>query len=332
MKRMSGDDARTPAGTHDLPGAQVFNSMAPHPDGYFWQGKGPLSIKWFPKGQATYEADGGRFLVGAREFLILNHDQPYSVTRPPETEAESFLIFFERAFASEVLRSLVTPEDRMLDAPHGAGGAPPEFFTRVYPLDETVAPRVLRLRAALAGGPQDRLRLEEQLRGVLESLLLTHRVTRREVERMSAARRATRGELYRRLHRARDYAAATLGHPLTLGEMARVACLSPNHFLRSFKQALPPDAAPVPHRPAPRARRRVTRRHRSARHRDLFRRRLREPGFFQPALSPPRRSFSAGLQARQKGDFREVAARPPPYNPRAVAGRLAGRSLRQHIG
>jgi AraC family transcriptional regulator len=236
MKRTSRDEALTPAGTHELPGAQVFNSLAPHPEGYFWQGKGPLSLKWFPKGQATYEADGGRFLVGARDFLILNHDQPYSVTRPSEAEAESFLIFFERAFASEVLRSLVTPEDRLLDTPHGAADGPPEFFTRVYPLDETVAPRLLRLRAALAGGSRERLRFEEQLCGVLESLLLTHRATRREVERMSAARGATRGELYRRLHRARDYAAATLGHPLTLGEMARVACLSPNHFLRSFKQ------------------------------------------------------------------------------------------------
>jgi AraC family transcriptional regulator len=236
MRRMSGDDARTPAGTHDLPGAQVFNSPAPHPEGYFWQGEGPLSVKWFPKGQATYEADGGRFLVGAREFLILNDGQPYSVTRPPEAEAESFLIFFERAFASEALRSLSTPEDRLLDTPAGVGDGPPEFFTRVYPFDETVASRVLRLRAALAGGPQERLRLEEQLCGVLESLLLTHRITRREVERVAAARRATRGELYRRLHRARDYAAATLGQPLTLGEMARVACLSPNHFLRSFKQ------------------------------------------------------------------------------------------------
>src|SRR5687768_9833519 len=99
MKRISGDEARAPAGTHDLPGAQVFNSLAPHPDGYFWQGQGPLSVKWFPKGQATYEADGGRFLVGARGFLILNHHQPYTVTRPPEAEAESFLIFFDRAFA-----------------------------------------------------------------------------------------------------------------------------------------------------------------------------------------------------------------------------------------
>jgi len=50
-------------------------------------------------------------------------------------------------------------------------------------------------------------------------------------------RAASREELYRRLHRARDYAAACLDEPITLNDMARVACLSTNHFLRTFKQA-----------------------------------------------------------------------------------------------
>ncbi len=48
-------------------------------------------------------------------------------------------------------------------------------------------------------------------------------------------RHATRQELYRRLHQARDFAAASFDQPLTLDDMAAVACLSPNHFLRSLR-------------------------------------------------------------------------------------------------
>ena len=71
----------------------------------------------------------------------------------------------------------------------------------------------------------------------MERLLLVHTRVRRQVESIPALRPASREELYRRLHRARDYAAACLDEPITLNDMARVACLSTNHFLRTFKQA-----------------------------------------------------------------------------------------------
>jgi AraC-like DNA-binding protein len=49
-------------------------------------------------------------------------------------------------------------------------------------------------------------------------------------------RPATREELYRRLFRARDYMAASLGDRVTLNDIAHVACMSPNHLLRTFRQ------------------------------------------------------------------------------------------------
>jgi len=57
----------------------------------------------------------------------------------------------------------------------------------------------------------------------------------REIEKLPASRPATREELYRRLHLARDYAEAMFTAPVTLEDMAQVACLSPNHLLRTFK-------------------------------------------------------------------------------------------------
>jgi AraC-like DNA-binding protein len=50
-------------------------------------------------------------------------------------------------------------------------------------------------------------------------------------------RPGTRIELYRRLHRARDFVLAALPEPLELADLARVACLSPSHFLRAFRRA-----------------------------------------------------------------------------------------------
>jgi AraC-like DNA-binding protein len=70
----------------------------------------------------------------------------------------------------------------------------------------------------------------------MQRLLRVHRQIYKEVEALDAVRASTREELYRRLHRARDYAQARFDQPLTLEEMAQIACLSPNHFLRTFRQ------------------------------------------------------------------------------------------------
>jgi AraC-like DNA-binding protein len=67
-------------------------------------------------------------------------------------------------------------------------------------------------------------------------LLQIHQRVLREVASLPAARAATRAELYRRLHLARDYIDATCAGPLTLADLARTAGLSPNHLLRTFRQ------------------------------------------------------------------------------------------------
>jgi transcriptional regulator GlxA family with amidase domain len=79
--------------------------------------------------------------------------------------------------------------------------------------------------------------LEEQLHDLLARLLRVHHAARAEAEGLPAARRSTREELYRRLHRARDYAAAFYAQPLSLDDLARAAALSPNHLLRTWRRA-----------------------------------------------------------------------------------------------
>lgn len=69
----------------------------------------------------------------------------------------------------------------------------------------------------------------------MQALLSVHRDVLKDVRKLPAVRSSTREELYRRIHLARDYIAAYFHRPLTVAELARVACLSPNHFLRSYK-------------------------------------------------------------------------------------------------
>ncbi len=206
---------------------------------YHWQGSGFLSIKAFFGGRALYSVGGGFCAVDDQSYLLLNHGQSYTLAIESDSPVESCCLFFSPHFAREVYHSLSTPADVLLDSPLPESGLePPGFFERTYPHDALVSPALLRLRAATTSSrsvPPSGW-LMEQSRDVLRRLFVAQRATCAEVAALPAVRAATREELYRRIYRARDYADALSSTPITLDDMARVACLSPTHFLRTFKQ------------------------------------------------------------------------------------------------
>jgi AraC-like DNA-binding protein len=203
---------------------------------HHWEGTGALSIKTFSGGRAIYDVGAGRYAVDESSYLILNHGQPYSISVESQPKLESFCIFFETGLAEDVHRSLTTATNHLLDEPEMPSVLPVHFFERTYRHDDLLSPALIRLRATLAQRKEDRGWIKEQLHVIIERMLQVHRNVYKEVETLPAVRAGTREELYRRLHRARDYIAASLDQPVTLDELARVACLSPNHFLRTFKQ------------------------------------------------------------------------------------------------
>jgi AraC-like DNA-binding protein len=196
---------------------------------------GPLSIKAFFSGTARYSAGGGEFAVDRDRYLVLNHGQEYTISVDSPMPVESFCIFFEAGFTERVHASLTVPAARLVDDPEVRSSSSVNFYERTYRHDDLVSPALLHLRSRRPERFGDPLWLEEQLDALMVRLLQAHRALDREVERIPAARAATRQELYRRAHLARDYAAALFDRPITLEDMARAASLSPNHLLRAFR-------------------------------------------------------------------------------------------------
>jgi AraC-like DNA-binding protein len=168
--------------------------------------------------------------------LILNQGQSYAITIEAPRAVESFCVFFAAGFAEEVQHSLAAKTSRLLAEPEQS--APPvHFFERTYVHDRVLSPALRRLRTALVHRRDDYGWLQEQFHTLMQRLLQVHRNTGKEVEALPGLRPATREELYRRLHRAKDYLQACFHQSVALEEVAQVACLSTNHLLRTFKQA-----------------------------------------------------------------------------------------------
>jgi AraC-like DNA-binding protein len=203
---------------------------------HYYAGPGALSLKAFNGGEARYAVGAARYHVDSNSYLLLNAQESYTVEIASPIPVESCCVFFASGFAEDVRRGLATCPERLLEEPMSTAADPVCFFERLYPRDDSVFPAVARLRGELAAAETSEPgALDDLYHDLMVRLIARHTELRREVDALPAARPATREELYRRLHVARDYAAALYATPLALDELARVACLSPNHLLRTFR-------------------------------------------------------------------------------------------------
>ena len=201
---------------------------------HHWSGTGGLSIKTFRGGQAIYTVEGGLHAPQGDAYLLLNAGQDYTVTVDSLSPTESFCIFFGDALVADVLQNARTSGATLLETPI-APDATTHFYERLYPPDDLVSPVLRTLYEGITHNRLDDASREELLHQLLWNLLLQHNSVRRDVARLPMIRATTRDELYRRLYRVHDFMLASLDQPITLEDMARVAMLSPNHLLRSFK-------------------------------------------------------------------------------------------------
>ena len=198
-----------------------------------WEGH--LSLKTFSQGQAFYNVGAGNYVVNDDSFLMVNELQPYTITIDSETKIEPLIIFFESGMAEEIERSLTAKPVDLLDNPLKPATAKVNFIPRLYPR-KFIENALWELRTQIKINKENQIWLKEKLHQIMQGILAARQESLQEIEQLSAIRASTREEIYKRVYRARDFMAASFGQPLTLDEIAKIACLSTNHFLRTFKE------------------------------------------------------------------------------------------------
>jgi AraC family transcriptional regulator len=195
-----------------------------------------LSVKSVIRGAAYYTTPQGRYLVTEGSFLVLNCGQEYDLEFDGRGTTETLCPFFQPGFLEHVAHSLASPLGRQLDQIEADAPAT-DFCERLYPIQGPVASAFHRLRHGLATPEASDVWLEDQLYALAAGLVGVRAQVRHEIDRFPGGRRTTREELYRRLHRGRDFLASCYDQPVTVSEGAAAACLSPFHFHRMFKAA-----------------------------------------------------------------------------------------------
>ena len=189
---------------------------------------GPLSIKAVLRGQAEWRAGKSRFEVDAGSFVILNDQQPYSMTIEPGPAVETFCVFFERGFVEDAWRSAASGDAALLDDPERR--AVLGFEERLRPRSGRIDSALRRMRVAAGNGGDAEAGFYDLALGLVE----LRAELAREIGRLPAARASTRQELHARVQRGRQAMDEMLTENLPLKSIARLAHLSPFHFHRAF--------------------------------------------------------------------------------------------------
>lgn len=195
-----------------------------------------LTLKSVVHGQAHYRTRHTRYQIDDATMVIFNHGQEYDSDFEARDQTEALTFFFQPEFVADAVRSRESSEASLLDDPARAAQQP-VFFERLYPKAGGMAALLEEIRLGLMSPGRTSSWVEEQFYRLADTLLGLHVDTQREVDQFPACRASTREELYRRLHYSRDYIHACYAEPLTVQEVANVACLSPFHFQRMFKLA-----------------------------------------------------------------------------------------------
>lgn len=193
----------------------------------------PLSIKCSMKGSETYVTSNGTYNITPGNYLIINEGQKCSSEIKNSTE--SFSIYFDPGFANEILKSLVTPSDKMLNHSFIRTGQPVEFFEKIYEHNYSITPAIMKLRIASSVNYDDENFIKEHFYEILEKLLIVHRNLYEEISKLPPVKLSTKTELYKRVCRAKEFIDASFTKEITLEKIAKEACLSQFHFLRLFK-------------------------------------------------------------------------------------------------
>ena len=199
---------------------------------FYWEGNGQLSIKTFSNGKALYKTDRGFFAVEENRYLLLN-EGPYTIGIEENQDVESFCMFFGGGFAEDVYRTLDASTNELLTDPYKKAD-PLYFFERTYEISPSLAGQINTFKSYHK--QLDASWHEEQFHRIMQTLIAEQLTTLREVESLQALRKSTREELYQRVTTAHEYIRAFFTEPLQLADIAKVACLSPNHLLRSYAQ------------------------------------------------------------------------------------------------
>lgn len=206
-------------------------------DVFYAEHWGCFSIKCAFNGDEFYKMQNRLYRVNDDNFLLLNNGQYYSSYIYSKSLVESFTLNFTNAFINTVAQAYLQKPEKNFDNSIVSQNMQIEFVERFYKHNNNnVSNIILKIKKLVKNFNSNYKQLLELYYELAFQLLLLQKSMNKEINKVDACKYATRKELYKRLHYAKDFIDSCYNCDITLDELAKVSMLNAAYFLREFKK------------------------------------------------------------------------------------------------
>ena len=196
-----------------------------------------FSVRFGIKGVQGYNINGELLKVTNDQFLVMNKGTQYGVRAEDGQDTTMLAFCYNEEFVSDFVTAVSHSEEQLLDSfdLYQSDVKSLEFPLHTLLMDEKIRPMVRDIVQAKLHLEADEIDEYCIFNKVLEMVIRNNKSSVDSFKGQDIVKNSTKVELYKRLSIARDYIHAHFAEDLNLSELSRVACLSPYHFHRAFK-------------------------------------------------------------------------------------------------
>ena len=204
-------------------------------DVYYAPHKSTLTIKSVFSGEEYYSTKECRYKVKPDNYLILNAGNEYESRIESDSKVHSFSVFFNPEFVKEAYSSLTNSEEKLLTS-EKSNTSSPRFIQKLYAKDFFIQRALSEIKNLSENFNENKFEVEEKLSGLISRIFFTQENIHREIEKISAAKKSTKLELYKKLHLIKDYIESCCNEKISLNDLAKISCMCEHYMLREFKK------------------------------------------------------------------------------------------------
>jgi AraC-like DNA-binding protein len=182
--------------------------------------------------RGNYLLNRQRVEVSASHFYFLNPNDTLEIRFSTTAPLQTRMILFEEKFIDSCFHYLSASAQQLLDSPRDQSLISPRFANTPFDLTDTVK----RQMFSLIRSRPDQDIVQDELFTLVAECIRLNTGTIKDIDKITAVKKSTREELYRRLFLAREWINDNLTGKITLDQMAGMACLNKFHFLSNFRQ------------------------------------------------------------------------------------------------
>jgi len=196
-----------------------------------------FAIKYVVEGVERYRLNNKNYPIETGKYLLTNDTCEGSVEIEGNRNVKGICININPQMIAEVLASKIRPDTADTDSELGQYFTSIHFLENQYSDTQTHLGHLLRaLTAKVYTAEVDAENISTELFYAISEKIIEDQIpVFRQLQAIPSLKSATKKDLYRRLHRGKEFIDNSFTIPLSIETIAQEACMSEYHFFRLFK-------------------------------------------------------------------------------------------------